>query len=220
MKNDIKKIIIYGAGGHGQVVADILMCMQRSGAPVMPLGFIDANPHLKGKTIIGLPVLGDEANLLHIVHDAVVIGIGDNETRRKTAMRLAAAGEKFFSAIHPSAVVAADVKLGDGCMLCARCVVNTGAVIGQQVILNTGCTVDHHNVIGDDVHIAPGVNLGGEVHIEEGVLVGIGSCVLPRTKIGKHAIIGGGAVVRKNIPPYAIAVGNPCRVVKIRQERE
>ena len=215
LKDDIKKIVVYGAGGHGQVVADILICMQRSGKSVLPVGFIDDNPGLKHNTFLGISVFGSESELPHIAHDALVVAIGNNETRKKVAMRMAAAGEKFFAAIHPSAVIAADTIIGQGCMICAGAVVNTGSVIGDHVILNTGCTVDHHNHIGNFVHIAPGVNLGGEVQIDEGVLTGIGSCVLPRTSIGAWAVIGGGGVVRKNIPAGALAVGNPCRVVKI-----
>jgi sugar O-acyltransferase (sialic acid O-acetyltransferase NeuD family) len=211
---DILKILIYGAGGHGQVVADILLCMRRSDQTVVTLGFIDDNPDKKSDKLHGLPVVGGITVLRKIEHDGVIIAIGDNITRKKVFNRLESAGERFVSAIHPSAVLASDVLVGTGCMICAGVVVNTGSVIGEHVILNTSCSVDHHNKIESFVHIAPGVHLGGEVTIGQGAMLGIGSCVLPGTSVGEWALVGGGAVVRKDIPPNVLAAGNPCRIIK------
>lgn len=53
-----------------------------------------------------------------------------------------------------------------------------------------------------------------EVHIEDGVWIGQGAYILPGVKIGKHAIIGAGSVVTKEIPEYCMAVGNPAKVIK------
>ena len=50
--------------------------------------------------------------------------------------------------------------------------------------------------------------------MEEDVWVGGNVTIMPGVKIGKGAIIGGGSVVTKDIPPYSLAVGNPCRVVR------
>ncbi len=66
-------------------------------------------------------------------------------TRQRLFQALRRQGASFFTARHPSAVIASDVQIGPGCMICANVVVNTGSVIGANVILNTGCTVDHHN---------------------------------------------------------------------------
>ena len=51
--------------------------------------------------------------------------------------------------------------------------------------------------------------------IEDNVWIGTKACILGGVTIGKGAVIGAGAIVTKDIPPYSIAVGNPARVVKI-----
>jgi len=208
------RVLILGAGGHAQVVADILLRAHQAGASAYPIGFLDDNSTLVGTTIMGLPVLGTIAQLDEFDHDAVIVAIGDNRTRARIFESVQAKSEKIVNAIHPAAVLAPDVRLGHGVMICAGVVVNTGTVVGDNVILNTGCTVDHHNHIGDHVHIAPGVHLGGNITIEEGALIGIGAVVIPNRTIGAWSVIGAGSVVTKDIPAYATAVGVPARVVK------
>ncbi len=214
------RVIIIGAGGHAQVVADILLRMAETGENISPAAFLDDNLALKGQEILGIPVLGETAVLPAIPHEAVIIAIGDNQKRRQLYRALKAGGEQFATACHPTAVIAPDVNIGPGSMICANAVVNTGSVIGVNVILNTGCTVDHHNQIGDHVHIAPGVNLGGNVHVGEGAFVGIGAAVMPQCQIGHRSRVGAGAVVIKSLPERVTAVGVPARIIKKSLELE
>ena len=55
----------------------------------------------------------------------------------------------------------------------------------------------------------------GPVVIDDNVWIGANSCILPGVHIGRSAIIGAGSVVTKDIPPYAIAGGNPAKVIRI-----
>lgn len=210
----MQRVVIIGAGGHAQVVADILMRMRDTGEPVTPVGYLDDNPTLQGQTRLGIPVLGRVGDLGRIPHDAVIVALGDNGTRRRIFERLSRAGEQFAIAQHPSAVIAPDVRLGRGSMVCARAVVNPGAILGDNIILNTASTVDHHSRIGDHAHLAPGVHTGGEVDIGEGCLIGIGATVMPRCRVGDRAVVGAGALVQKDLPADVVAVGVPARPVR------
>jgi len=205
------RVLILGAGGHAQVVADILLRARDAGQPVIPIGYLDDDASLHGKGLLDLPVLGQTSALSRIPHDALIIAIGSNQIRKRIADALAATSETFATARHPAAIIAPDVQIGPGAMICAGVVINTGSVIGTHVILNTGCTVDHHSNIGSCVHVAPGTHLGGEVVIKEGALVGIGAIVVPRTTIGAWAVVGAGAVVTKSVPPGVTVVGVPAR---------
>lgn len=207
-------VLILGAGGHALVVADILLRMQEAGHPVNPIGYLDDNPQLVGQHLLGLPVLGLLSSLPTFPHDAVVVALGDNQTRQRIFTALQAQDERFVVACHPRSVVAPDVRIGPGTMICAGAVVNPGSVIGANVILNTGCSVDHHNIIADHSHIAPGVHLGGNVRIGAGSLVGIGATVVPQRSIGDGCLIAAGSVVTKNIPDHALAAGVPARVLR------
>lgn len=205
-----KRVIVVGAGGHAQVVADILLRMKETGKEIVPAGYVDDDPALKNKVLLGLPVLGTLADLNSLPHDAVIVAVGNCRTRRHLYTKLRANGENFAVARHPSAVIASHVRIGRGTVICASVVVNSGSVIGSNVILNTACTVDHHNRIDDHVHVAPGVHLGGGVSIGEGTLIGIGAIVLPQRQIGESCIVGAGSLVNKDLADGVTAIGVPA----------
>jgi sugar O-acyltransferase (sialic acid O-acetyltransferase NeuD family) len=207
----MQRVIVLGAGGHGQVVADILLSARDAGEAVELLGFLDDDPGLTGASVGGLPVLGQAGDLDRIPHDAVILGIGDNRTRQRLMAALLKSGEHFTVARHPSAIIARNVTIGAGSMICAGAVVNTGSSIGRGTILNTHCSVDHHNQIGECVHVAPGAHLGGDVIVEDGALIGIGATVMPQQRVGAWSCVGAGAVVTKSVPPGATVAGVPAR---------
>lgn len=211
-----KRVVIVGAGGHGQVVADALLQMAMHDATLTPVGFVDDDVALAGKRFLDLPVFGQIASLASLDHDAVIVAIGNNQVRRTIFMLLQAQGEAFATVIHPRAVVAPSARIGAGAVLVAGAIVNPGAVIGANVILNTGATVDHHNQIGRHAHVAPGAHLGGDVVIGEGTLIGIGAIVMPQCHVGAWSVIGAGAVVTRNQPGEIVAVGAPARIVQSR----
>ncbi len=212
------RVLILGAGGHAQVVADILLRMHEAGDDLAPIGYLDDNPQITGQRLLGLPVLGPLAALETIEHDATIVAIGDNRTRCRIFTHLVAQNERLVTARHPRAIIAPDVAIGAGSVVCAGVVVNPGSMMGSNVILNTGCTVDHHNTIGDHAHIAPGVHLGGDVRIGSGTLVGIGATVIPQHSVGAWSAIGAGSVVTKNVADGMIAAGNPARVIRALNE--
>ncbi len=207
-------LVIVGAGGHGQVVGDIVIARQRAGCPDRLLAFADDNPATHGREILGATVVGGVDALSTIDHDALVVAIGDNRTRATIAAALATHGHQFATVCHPRAVIAPDTVIGPGTMACAGVIVNTGSNVGAHVILNTGCTVDHHARIGDHAHIGPGVHLGGSVTVGPRAFVGIGAAVLPGVSIGADAVVGAGAVVIRDVPAGATVVGVPARQIR------
>jgi len=199
--------LILGAGGHGKVVADILLLRG-----IRVLGFLDDQPGHWGSTRLDLPVLGSIDSYAEYGAEGLALGIGDTSARRRLVQRLGPACHALWvEAIHPRAVVAASARLGIGATVAAGAVINPDAELGDHVIVNTGATVDHDCVIGAYVHIAPGAHLAGGVRAEDGVLVGIGANVLPGCVIGRWSVIGGGSTVIQDVPAHVTAIGAPAR---------
>ena len=84
--------------------------------------------------------------------------------------------------------------------------------IGSRCFLMAYAHVAHDCVLGDEVIIANAVNMGGHVHVEDYASIGGVSAVHQFVSIGQHAFIGGGSRLTRDIPPFVMAAGNPCRV--------
>jgi acetyltransferase EpsM len=211
-KNVASNLVIWGAGGHALVVADIVRC--QGGYTIA--GFLDdANPARRGQPFSGAAIFGGREQLgslrsAEITH--AIIAIGDCAVRLALADVAISNGLTLVSAIHPRAVIAADVVIGDGTVVAAGAVINPGTKIGRNAIVNTSASIDHECDIEDGAHICPGARLGGNVRVGRGAWVGIGATVLPGVVIGQGATVGAGAVVLKDIPPSVVAFGVPARI--------
>jgi sugar O-acyltransferase (sialic acid O-acetyltransferase NeuD family) len=208
------RIIVLGAGGHAQVVADAILANALNASSFALAGFLDDNSALIGQIIMGVPVRGRISDLSTIEHDAVVIGIGDNATRAQLFRDLQARDEQLTVVVHPRATVAQQAQIQAGTVVFAGAIINTGSMIGPNVIVNTGATIDHHACIGAHVHLAPGVHLGGTVTVGAGAFLGIGVNVIPNRTIGAWTTVGAGATVIEDLPDQVIAVGTPARIIK------
>jgi acetyltransferase EpsM len=143
-----------------------------------------------------------------------IIAIGDNTVRKKISLSLQT---RFGTIKHSSALVSDSVLVGEGSMVLHQTVVQIGSSVGKHVIINTKASIDHDCIIENFVHIAPGSVLCGNVKVGEGTLIGAGSTIMPNIKIGKWCTIGAGSVIIKDIPDYAVVVGNPGRIIKYNQ---
>jgi sugar O-acyltransferase (sialic acid O-acetyltransferase NeuD family) len=201
------KLLIVGAGGHGEVVADILRAQHDAGSNFDLVGYVDDRA-LQHEERLGGRVVGTVADIPRLSFDALIVAVGDNGARARLVDRLS--GLPLATAVHPSAVIGGASSIGAGTMICARAVVGCGSRVGRGVILNTGSSIDHHAHIGDFAHIAPGVHLGGAVTVGAGALLGIGAVVLPGITIGAAAVVGAGAVVIHDVPDGATVAGVPA----------
>lgn len=205
------KVVVIGGGGHAGVVIDIL---RLQGADLV--GIIDPDPGARAATLMNLPVLGDDRALsrLRESNTWIAIGIGGTgpgDSRRRSFAHARAAGLSVCSVIHPSAVIATNVTLGDGVHIMAGAIIQTGCRVGHNTIVNTGAIIDHDCEIGDHVHIAPGAVLSGGVIVEDGAHIGTGACLIQLVRIGSGAMVAAGAVVVGSVPPGAVVMGVPAR---------
>lgn len=196
------KVVVYGASGHGKVVADLLKKSK------LPIHIIDDAPKLK--ELLGEPIQ-KVCDFEFTIDTNLILAIGNNRVRQRLASSL---GVNFVTLIHPTAILSDFISIGKGTVILAGAVVNPDTVIGNHCIVNTGAVVEHDCLIQDYVHLSPNVSLAGGITVGEGTQVGIGAVVIQGVKIGKWAIIGAGAVIIRDVPDYAVVVGNPGKIIK------
>ena len=107
--------------------------------------------------------------------------------------------------------------------------IHPGATIGKRFFIDhgMGVVIGETTIIGDDVLIYQGVTLGGtgkqtgkrHPTIKKGAMISAGAKVLGGFTVGEYAKIGAGAVVLKEVPPYATVVGVPGIVVRVNGEK-
>lgn len=208
------RTFIFGAGGHGKVVLDILTAQR-----VSVDGFLDDRAQVP--PIFGVPVL-NENTLRDQTEFQIVVALGTNHIRRDVVRRLKTSypGAVFVNAIHPTAYVSPLADLGTGNVIAAGAIVGASATLGDHIVINTGAQVDHDCVINDFASVAPGSILGGAVTVGEGAYIGIGSTVRHGLKIGEWSVLGAGSVATGEVPDHVIAYGVPSKVIRTRKENE
>jgi len=208
------KVVIWGAGGHALVVADII----RLNDEYEIVGFLDdVNPERHNSELYGAKILGGQERLDSLRHEGVrhlIFGFGHCAARLRLSDLARAQGFSLLTAIHPKAIVATDTLIGAGTVVAAGAVINPGSSIGEDVIVNTSASVDHECFVDDGAHVGPGVRLAGRVAVERAAWIGVGATVIEGVRIGANSLIGAGAVVVTDIPEGVVAYGNPARVVR------
>ena len=203
-------MILYGASGHGKVIIDILESMGEMNIEIWD----DAEKD----PIWDYPVIQPFPHG-YAVDDLLIISIGNNATRKKVAERL---GDKveFGMAVHAFVCTSERTIIDEGTVVMAGVIINPDVQIGKHCIINTSCSIDHDCVIADYAHISPNATLSGDVRVGEGTHIGAGATVIQGIRIGKWCTIGAGAVVIRDIPDYATAVGNPARIIKVKEPEQ
>ncbi len=186
-----KPVIVLGAGGHAKVVIDTLQLCGRK-----IIGLTDSATD-DGLALMGVEILGGDDAILKFSPGEVelVNGIGaipGSDLRRKLSSRMLEKGYLFVRVIHPSAVIASGVEIGEGAQIMAGAVIQPNTKIGRSCIINTGVTVDHDCVIHSDCHLAPGVTLSGDVVISQNTHIGTGASIIQGITIGQDCVVAAG----------------------------
>lgn len=193
---------LYGASGHGKVVAEIA---EECGYNIE--AYIDMN--LSKNEILNYTVHHTPPSK----HIDIVISIGNNRIRKNIVEESTLFN--YITLIHPKSSVSKRAYLEEGTVVMAGVAINASVNVGKHCILNTNSSIDHDCVLEDFVHISPNAALGGSVYVGEGTHVGIGACVIQGIRIGKWCTIGAGAVIINDIPDGSTVVGNPGKIIKI-----
>lgn len=206
------RIVVVGAGGHGREIADVVMACREAGEDVELLGFVDDDERLHGVRFLRAPVLGPIEWLSgRATEIEAVLGIGAPRIKQAVAERVRGLGIPFRHLVHPRASLTRWVRLSEGVVITAGCVLTNEIEVGAHAHVNRCATIGHDCRIGPYCHIAPGAVVSGNVRIEEGCDIGANATILQNLSVGAWTVVGAGAVVTRSLPSGVTAVGIPAR---------
>lgn len=201
------RFAIIGGGGHAVSVLGMIPDGYEAA------GYVDTVP----SESFPLQWLGDDEAFMSRypdmpVHIAVVMGCGGSlSVRRRLIERYA--GYTSPALISSSALVTPSSKIGDGCAIMHRAVVN-GAEVGGYSVINTGAILEHGVVAGSNLFVGPGAIVCGGVRIGDDVMIGAGAVVRNNITIPSDTIIGMGSVVTDSISEPGVYAGVPAKLIK------
>ncbi len=126
-------------------------------------------------------------------------------------------------------VIMEGAKIGENCNICAHALIESDVIIGNEVTIKSGVYLWAGTRIEDRVFIGPNASFTNDIfprskkypaafsgiRVCEGASIGANATILPGLTIGAFAMVGAGAVVTKDVPPYAVVVGNPAKIIKM-----
>lgn len=125
-------------------------------------------------------------------------------------------------------IILENAKIGTECNICAHTLIENDVTIGNRVTVKSGVYIWDGATIEDNVFIGPCVAFTNDklprskvypehfsrIHIKKNASIGANATLLAGVTIGAYAMVGAGAVVTKDVPDYAVVVGNPAKIIR------
>lgn len=176
----------------------------------------------KPSTIVnGIPVLGstDEAEKLYKQgkFECVLIGIGYTRfDLRESVFEKLHGKVPFGKFVHSTCYVDPTSKIGEGCVIYPRCIIDMNADIRENVFINWGSGIGHDAIMHSHSFVAANVLVAGMSVVGKRCMIGNGTTFIDHIHVGDDVTIGGGATVVKDLPSNGVYVGTPAKLLKMK----
>lgn len=193
----MKDIIIIGTGA----VASELTMYLRDIEDVKLKGYLEYDYNLEkyyNAYHYEMPVLGDIDSYVPQENDYFLIGVAHVGFRQKVIATLKSKGARFYTLIHPTALIAKDAVIGEGCTIAPFCIIGPNAHLGDFNILTSYSTISHDCRVGVNNSFST-VIVCGRVKIGNNNTFYVRSTVQPDLNIGDNNTIAAGMLVDTNI---------------------
>lgn len=213
----MKDIVIFGAGGLGREVAQLIDDVNADRKQWNLLGYIDETFEKQEAIINDNVVLGslDWLNNNTRLNLWIVCAVANPRDKYHIIKKITNYNLRFANLIYPDVRLNKSVVLGVGNIICWNSFLSVNTKIGNHIVLNPSCGIGHDTVIHDYSSLYWNVTLSGNVQVNEGCELGSKVMILPKKIVGKWSVVGAGSVVVSNIPKNCVAVGVPAKPIKL-----
>lgn len=220
-KDGIQKIVILGGPGDGLVILEAVRQAAAAGHPVEVVGFLnDGLP--KGTLFQDLPVFGSlpdwQALPENVRFYPALRKLKDMPRRVALIEGLGIPAERWASVIHPTAIVAGNVTVGHGSYIGPYVVIQPNAKLGAFLSIRNGANIGHDVCMEDFSGVGPHVSLSGYCSLGRGSQVAASAVVGNNARVGAFSMVGMCSAVARDVPDYALAMGNPARIIESLRE--
>ena len=212
----LKKIVLVGGAGTSSDVLALIASINRVSMRYQVMGLLDdAIP--EGSVRFGMPVLGPIANWKSWGNAWFVDCLGSPRSYRKREELLEGYGilsAQFETLIHPSAMVADNVQIGQGSIIFPNVVALSNVRIGQHATILSGTVLNHDVEVGDWSILGSGVMLSGAVKVGSTCYLGTSCSIREGVTIGDRSLVGMGAAVTGDVSQDVVVAGVPAKFLR------
>lgn len=197
--NKTLDVVILGAGGHGQALADVIEATRQ----FRIFGYLD-DFQPKGASVRGYPVVGNFQAVPEFVSDTVAFAIGigqikSSRPRQELFQSVRSAGGQLPVIVSPHSYVSPNSTIGSGTVVFHGAIVNVGAVIGENCIINSMALIEHDVRVEDHCHVSTGARVNGGARIGASSFIGSSAIVIQEQEVAANSIVPAGARWRPSL---------------------
>ena len=214
-------LAIYGESGLGHEVLDLaLYALNNANQKAGPIFFVVDNSIRNEYR--SYPIFSFEDVSDRFIHEDVefIIAIGEPNDRMRLYRKVKEKGYKCKTLVHPTAYISPSVAIGEGTVIQHGVVLSSDTKVGDNCLFQSLALVGHDCVIGNHCVISSHAAISGNVSIGDNTFIAPGVVIKEKITIGSNSIIGMGAIVQRDIPDNVIALGNPARPMKYKDDNK
>ena len=193
------RVVLIGPGNLGQI--------RTMFSELQIGGLLEAGADVP-EELRSVPQLGDAKSYQPQPQEVFVCcAIQDPERRLAMCRDLKSRGARFITLVHPTAQIAPETTIGDGCIIMSYAIIDVAANIGEYVLFHNHTVVGHDAVVGDGAIVLAGAVVRGRAVLGKGVLASELSCCDIGSRIGDYATIAPRTLAIHEVPPRTVVTG-------------
>ena len=202
---------IYGAGGLGREVLELANQINQWKEII----FVDDAKEVDTKRELIKLLSFDQMKSKYNIEDIeLIIAVGEPLIRELVYNKVTQAGYRLATLVHPSVYISKTTILDAGVVVGANTIVSCDVHIGLNTFIQNTVSIGHDTIIGKHCVISAYDAIGGACVIGDNTFIGMSVPIKEKISIGSDTIVGMGSVVTRDIPANVIAMGNPARTMK------